>query len=71
VLPSVAIRGDADLTQGFAVTLAPGSRQPVIDAGFLGSQTTTAPTRLQVELRIPPPPGQPERIVVGTPTEAE
>jgi len=39
--PSATIRGDADLAQGFAVTLAPG-KPPSLDAGFLGGQTTTA-----------------------------
>jgi hypothetical protein len=66
-LPSLAIRGDADLTQGFAVTMAPG-RQPVVDAGFLGGQpTATAPVRIEAALRVPPTPGQLERILVGTP----
>ena len=65
--PSLAISGNADLTQGFAVTLAPG-HEPVVDAGFLGGQTTTStPTNLQVALRVPPAAGEPERIILGTP----
>jgi Family of unknown function (DUF6603) len=63
--PSVAISGDADLTQGFAVTLAPG-HAPVVDAGFLGG-TPASPARLQMTVRVPPAPGEPERIVVGAP----
>jgi hypothetical protein len=63
--PSVAISGDADLTQGFAVTLAPG-HEPTVDAGFLRG-TRTNPTRMQVTLWVPPAPGEPERIVVGAP----
>ena len=65
--PSLVIQGDGDLTQGFAVTLAPG-HEPVVDAGFLsGSTPTTAPTNMQVALRIPPAPGEPDRIILGTP----
>lgn len=64
--PSLIISGD-DLTQGFAITLAPGM-PPALDAGFLGGQATTAPpTGIQAQLRVPPPPDQPERVLVGTP----
>ena len=65
--PSLTIQGDANLTQGFAVTLAPG-HDPVVEAGFLGGQTTTnGPTNLQAALRVPPAPGEFERIIVGAP----
>jgi uncharacterized protein DUF6603 len=62
---SLTISGDADLTQGFAITLAPG-HDPTVDGGFLGGGAPTTPTRLQVAMKVPPVPDAPERIIVGT-----
>jgi len=62
---SLTISGDADLTQGFAITLAPG-HDPTADGGFLGGGAPTSPTRLQVALKVPPVPDAPEWIIVGT-----
>lgn len=64
--PSLDVTGSADLTQGFAVTLTPGS-EPKLDAGFVGGGAATTPTDLRVTLTVPPSPGEPERIIVGTP----
>jgi hypothetical protein len=61
---SLTITGDTDLTQGFAITLAP-DHDPTVDGGFLGGGAPTAPTRLQVALKVPPAPDAPEWIIVG------
>ncbi|SHN13495.1 DUF6603 domain-containing protein [Rhizobacter sp. OV335] len=62
---SLAISGDADLAQGFALTWAPG-RALEVDAGFLRNPPAAAsPTRLQLDLRVPPPAGDAERVLLG------
>ncbi len=62
---SLSIRGDADLTQGVAITLAPG-REPTFEAGFLGGHVPTTPTQFEVQLRLPPAADAQERVLVGT-----
>jgi hypothetical protein len=63
---SVSIKGDADLTRGLAITLAPG-KSPLLESGFLSGQpVTSAATNFQVDLRIPSQADQPERILLGT-----
>jgi hypothetical protein len=64
--PSLTVTADADLTQGFAVTLSP-DHEPVVEGGFLGGGAPTSPTRLQVTLTVPPIPGAPERVILGAP----
>jgi hypothetical protein len=60
--PSLVIR--PDLTQGYAVTIAPSS-EPILEAGFLGPGGTTNPTEFDVTLTLPPAPDTPERVVIG------
>jgi hypothetical protein len=62
--PSLVISGSADLTQGVAVTLAPGST-PTVEQGFLGGASST-PTELAVTLALPPATGAPERVILGS-----
>ena len=64
-LTTLAVTTTADLAQGFAITLAPG-RVPVVERGFLGGTTNSAPAQIALRLRVPPPPGVPERLLVGT-----
>ena len=58
------ISGSADLTQGVAVTFAPGST-PTVEQGFLGGASST-PTELAVTLTLPPAPGAPEQVILGS-----
>ncbi len=65
-LPSLSISADADLTQGFAITLEPG-HPPVVDTGYLaGVPSASGATDLVVQLRVPPAPDAPERVLVGS-----
>jgi hypothetical protein len=62
---SLSIQGDADFTKGVAITFAPG--HPVeLQTGFLGG-APTSPAEIGVGLEIHPSPGEPERILLGTP----
>ena len=61
---TLLVQGDADFTKGVALVLAPG--QPVdLQAGFLGGQATS-PATIAVKLTYTAPPGEPERVLVGT-----
>jgi hypothetical protein len=61
---TLSVQGDADFTKGIALVLAPG--QPVaLETGFLGGQATS-PAAVNVKLTYTPPPGEPERVLVGT-----
>ena len=62
---SLAIVADADFAQGIALTLAPG-HAPVLEAGFVTGTTAPAPSKVQVQLKIPPGSDQPERVLIGT-----
>jgi hypothetical protein len=62
---SVSIRGNADFSQGIAITLAPG-RAPELQAGFLGGGPITIPGEARLTFKLSPLPGDPERILVGT-----
>ena len=62
---SLAIVADADFAQGIALTLAPG-RAPVLEAGFATGTAAAAPSKVQVQLKIPPGTDQPERVLIGT-----
>jgi hypothetical protein len=65
-LPTLSIRADIDLAQGFAITLEPG-HAPVVNAGFLAVVPNATPTTgLAVQLRVPPAPDAPERVLVGS-----
>jgi len=62
---SLSVAADADFAQGVALTLAP-DHPPVLEAGFLGGPSTSTPTRVELRLRVPPAPDQPERVLIGT-----
>ncbi len=63
---SVSIQGNADFSQGIAITLAPG-RPPELQAGFLGGGSLTIPGEAQLGFKISPAAGETERILIGTP----
>jgi hypothetical protein len=62
-LTTLAVQCTADLAQGFAIVLGPG-QAPEVATGFLGGAGSVA-ADLALRLRVPPPPGAPERVLVG------
>jgi hypothetical protein len=63
---SISIRGNADFSQGIAITLAPG-QPPELQAGFLGGGPITIPGEARLTFKLSPLAGEPERILIGTP----